>query len=172
VAVTVPAAAPPVAITGFGATTADWNASHVADNVFAPGSVYNADPSLPTINGHTGARYVTVGGSNGRITSYSMNLHAEPIAAAKAEALYEVPADATVLWAQSKDTCYQEVVTSATLAKALGPMPFGDTNGGVFFEFSTVAPDGTSSYSPGSVNEVIVEYGAVGGPTPASSIPC
>jgi hypothetical protein len=169
VAVTMP---PPVAITGFGATTSDWNANHVADNTFTAGSVYNPDPSLPTINGHTGARYVTVNGSNGRITNYSMNLHAEPIAAAKAEALHEVPTDAIVLWAQTKDTCYQEVVTSATLAKAIGPTPFGDTNGGVFFEFSKVAPDGTSSYSAGSVNEVIVGYGSLGGPTAASATPC
>jgi hypothetical protein len=34
-------------VTGFGATDAAWNASHTADSEFAPGAVYNVDPSLP-----------------------------------------------------------------------------------------------------------------------------
>jgi hypothetical protein len=167
-----PTPRPSSTITGFGATVADWNASHIADADFAPGSVYNADPTLPSIDGHTGARYVTVRGSNGRITNYSMNLHAEPIAAARADVIREVPPDATVLWAQARDTCYQEVVTSATLAKALGSVQFGDTNGGVFFEFSTSKSGVLSAYDPNRVDQVIVNYGAVGGLTPTAAGAC
>ena len=62
--------APALSVTGFGATDADWNGAHTEDQDFARGAVYDADPALPTVNGHEGAHYIGVIHGGGRVLSY------------------------------------------------------------------------------------------------------
>lgn len=148
------AAASTAAIIGFGAVDSVWEAHHRADPDFAPGSVYDADPALPQINGHTGAHYVAVMHQNGRVLGYTLNFPSHTgIAEAKTAAVAELPADAQLVWFQTLGTCAQEQLRSATLGHALGG---DDPQGGVFVEFdSDAATNGNPSYSPNNVTEAI-----------------
>jgi hypothetical protein len=118
-------------VTGFGATDEAWNVSHTPDGNFAPGAVYNEDPSLPEVNGHTGAQYTEVLHEDGRVVGYDYHLHSEPIAAAKTDVLSsQFPPDAREAWFAVKGTCAQMLVRSATLARVLGGKGIGDSSGG------------------------------------------
>lgn len=163
------ASTPPV--TGFGATNADWESHHTAYSGCSPGSCYNPDPNLPQTNGHVGIRYYAVDHSNGHVTNYQMNLPQQtPISAAKAEALQEFPSDATALWYQVKDSCSQMEVKSAALGAALGNSAIGDAAGYAFVEFSTLAADGSSGYTEGNINNLILTLGSY--PTPSDASGC
>jgi hypothetical protein len=155
-----PTAAPAPVLVGFGATDAVWNANHTADSDFAPGAVYNPDPNLPTINGHTGAGYVTVQHTHGQVLGYGMNLLPNTgIEAAKATTMGEFPGDAAILWFMVKDTCAQMEVKSPAVGSALSDPTIGDSLGLVFIELDTVHTDGTASYDAQNVNEGLVGLG-------------
>jgi len=140
------AASPAVSdpLTGYGATVAAWNAHHTPDPDFDPGAVYDPDPSLPKINGHTGAKYVEVNAGDGRILNYVMNLPAStklPQAVVIAEA--ELPADAKILWQAKLDSCVQLEFVSPTLGRYVGK----DATQ-VLVEFEDVDADGDSTLNP------------------------
>lgn len=139
-------------LTGYGATTAQWDAAHTAVPGFAPDAVYDADPSLPQVNGHEGTRYYAVLHESGRVLQYDMAFANLPISRVVSQIMSsEFPSDAHKLWFAVKDSCAQMVVQSATLAKALGTTEIGDAAGTVLVEFSSGAAD--TSYDPGSVND-------------------
>jgi hypothetical protein len=143
-------------VVGFGATTADWNAHHVAttDSGLAAGCCYNPDSTLPRVNGHVAYRYFTVNPTNDRVMNYLMDLHpGTTIAQAKAEMLREFPSDASVLWFAVKDTCAQMEVQSATLGKVFATPAIGDPKGEVFVEVYTVQAGGDAIYDPRNLNE-------------------
>jgi hypothetical protein len=162
---------PQVRITGFGATDADWNRAHTPDPDFASDSVYDPDPTLPTINGHTGAKYVTVTHQNGRVTVYTLNLHPRTtIDQAKGIALQEFPPDTHILWFTVKDACAEMEVQSAILAAALGAPPLGDPQGQAYVELDSALPDGTATYNATNINEAILVLASY--PTVADAAPC
>lgn len=142
-------------LTGFGATTAAWDGAHTAVSGFAPGAVYDADPSLPKVNGHEGAHYAAVLHENGHVLNYEYRFTNRPIAAAETLVLHtEFPADAKIAWFVVKQTCAQMLVTSATVAKALGTKAIGDTAGAALVEFSSGIND--YSYNPKAVNDALL----------------
>jgi hypothetical protein len=131
-----PSSAAPDGLTGFGATIDVWDATRDPDSDFQAGSVYDADPTLPPINGHTGARYVTVSGTETRVTHYQVNFHPQTsIADALADILQnEFPPDAKFLWKKDRtaDGCYDAEVISPTFAKAATAAGIGDGSGMVY----------------------------------------
>jgi hypothetical protein len=159
-----PHAAPSNGLTGYGAIPAVWNSTHTEDHEFAPSSVFDADPALPNVNGHTGAKYTAVDPGD-RITSYDVNFLPLPLSAAKDLLGHEFPADASVLWTQTANTCVQVEYTSPTLRSALGHNQPGDA----FVEFSDVQPDGSSASQPTQFNEAIVMPLPGGQPDPSFS---
>lgn len=165
-----PRAAPAV-VTGFGAATAAWNAHHVADHDFAAGSVYNPDPSLPDINGHTGAVYVEVSTQDGRVLSYAMNLPAgTTLHAATRTALAEFPRGTRLRWIAHKGTCVQAQFASNSLGRYLGRPAIGDASGKVLVEFEHLTASGLDTASPRTFNSASFDLG--GTPTPAGSPGC
>jgi hypothetical protein len=82
------------ALTGFGATLAQWNAAHQLDTSVPAGGAY-----LPRVPGDPDGsdtwQVVTVAG--GRVISYTLNLVPSSLRAAEARAAQELPADARVL---------------------------------------------------------------------------
>ena len=165
---TLPGSAAPTVVdsgaglTGFGATFDVWNATRNPDQDFDPGTVYGADPALPQINGHTGARYVTVSGSNGYVTSYQVNFPAHTkIATVLADVLSkEFPPDATYLWKQEvTGQCYQAEVKSASLAKALTSESLGDGTGLVFLEAKSLANGGV--FDASNVSYAMLQFQSI-----------
>jgi hypothetical protein len=86
------------------------------------------------------------------VLSYDYMFPNRTIARAKSDVLNtQFPRDVRVAWFAVRPTCAQMMVTSATLAKALGSKAIGDTDGSAFVEFSSgVAED---SYDPSAVND-------------------
>jgi hypothetical protein len=143
------------ALAGFGATSAGWILAHTSssDSGLAPGCCYNADPSLPEVNGHIGYRYYAVNVLGGRILNYQVEMYRNTnYAEARAEMLREFPPDAVVLWEASRDTCAQMEVQSAALGQALGA---SDPKGRAAVEFST----GIASYDPEHITDAILDSG-------------
>jgi hypothetical protein len=139
-------------VSGFGASNAVWNRTHTPDTTFAAGAVYNADSSLPEVNGHTGAHYTAVQRDNGHIDGYEYHFADASISAVKGDVLRtQLPSDARIVWFARKDTCAEMLVRSQKLAQALGEMPIGDKTGTVLIYFNSGANDDT--YNPRSVNE-------------------
>jgi hypothetical protein len=153
-------------VTGFGATDAVWDASHAPDSDFDPGAVYNPDPSLPQLNGHTGAQYATVLHQNGQVTNYYFNFRSEPIAAAKSDVFAQnFPGDAHEVWFAVKDTCAQMPVQSDAVGQALSAPAIGDSGGFVLVEFlSGVNQD---HYDPGAASSALLMFGQSGSPSDA-----
>jgi hypothetical protein len=142
------------AITGYGATREQWDANHQADDRFAPGSVYDPDPSINPGDQLHNARYYTVNSTAGRILDYSMRFPPHTsITAARGQAMDELPPDAHVRWYDVKDTCSQMVVESRTLGRVLGGH-IGDPSGAVLVEFTT-----GEGYEPSNVTEAIFGLG-------------
>lgn len=168
-----PAAAPtqPIeVVTGFGATATAWDSHHSPNAAFAPGTAYNADPSLSQINGHTGSTYVLVSLNHGRVLSYVMNLHPSSQSAAIAIAAREFPGDVRVTSVVKKDTCVQVGFSSATLGHELSDPSIGDPAGNALVEFEDSGIDGTSATSPTSFNSA--SFSLSESPTPDPLIPC
>ena len=106
------------ALTGFGATLAQWKAAHTLDmsvparNAYLPRVVGDADGS------DTWQIVMAVGG---RVNSYTLNLAPNSLRAAETRARQELPPDTRVLWRHTfGGTCAQEQFRSATLAAVLG----------------------------------------------------
>jgi hypothetical protein len=153
VPVTVNSAADSDGLTGFGGTVSDWNATRHPDADANPGSSYGADPSLPQINGHTGARYVAVQPAQGLVTNYQINFHdGTSSTAAMADILRtELPADTVYEWKNTIPAgCYQVQVKSAKLAKALASQDVTST-GEVFIELRSLPAGGVEGYDPSNV---------------------
>jgi len=142
-------------ITGFGATNVAWNRTHIPDPSFAPGSVYDADPSLPSVNGHMGAHYTTVLHENGRVLGYEYHFTNRPISAAMRDVLRtQFPADAKTAWFVTKGACSQMMVTSATLGRALSTKAIGDRAGAAMVEFGSGSYGG-GTYNPRSIDDAL-----------------
>lgn len=147
-------------LTGFGATTASWDAHHQADPNFTAGSAYDPTPGLaPPGDPTRDDRYYSVNSQNGHITSYSERFAAgTSLASAKAQAMREMPSDAHVLWSATKDTCTQMGVTSARLDTALGANDKTWKKGdGVLVEFTSDA----GAYNAASDPEAFFSEGEV-----------
>ena len=107
-----------LALTGFGATLAQWNAAHKLDVSVPARNAY-----LPHVAGDTDGSdtWQVVMVSGDRVNSYTLNLAPTSLRAAEARARQELPPDARVLWRHTfGGTCAQEQFRSATLAAALG----------------------------------------------------
>lgn len=141
-------------ITGFGATDAVWSAHHTEDKAFAPGAVYDSDPSV-----YSGARYVAVNHSNGKVLGYTMNFAPSPVSVVKAAVLKEFPSDASILWFSVRDTCAQFETKSAKLGAVLSTPAIGDPEGMAFIEVYHVHSDGTSAYDANGINQALVMLG-------------
>ena len=142
------------AITGFGATDAVWNQTHKAVAGFTPGAVYDADPSLPKVNGNTGARYNLVDHTNGHVDMYEYHFANMSISAAKANVLRtQFPSDVRIAWFVRMDTCAKMMVRSAKLARAIGTA-LEDKKGTALIEFSSGVNEDT--YNPQSVNDALL----------------
>ena len=108
------AAAPGPALTGLGATLAQWKAAHRLDVSVPARNAY-----LPRLDGEDTWQVVTTAG--GRVTSYTLNVAPSSLSAAETRARQELPADTRLLWARTvPGTCTQEQFESATLAAVLG----------------------------------------------------
>jgi len=145
-------------MTGYGATDIAWNAHHRPDPDFDPSAVYNRDPALPQVNGHTGADYTEVSHQAGRVLQYDLHFPNLPVAEAKASVFgSEFPRDARQVWFAVKDACAQMLVRSRTLARALGTKAIGSKNGTVLVEFgSSIASD---HYTPSRVGDALFMLG-------------
>jgi hypothetical protein len=163
-ATTPPPTATAPALTGFGATDAEWNATHT-DDLMAKirGVAYDHDP---TFGGGVSDKYLDVQHQDGRVLSYTLNLHAgTSLATAQRAAAAELPADAVILWTATKDGCEQTEMTSKTLGLALSDPAIGDPTGEVNIEFAT-----GEGYDPGNVTEALISTGNY--PTPSDGPPC
>ena len=133
---TAPATTAGPALTGFGATLAQWNAAHQLDKSVPARNAY-----LPRVPGDPDGSdtWQVVTAPGGRVISYTLNLVPSSLRSAETRARQELPADARLLWKQTfGGTCAQEQFESATVAAALG-------DGQVNIEFdnavsSTVTP--------------------------------
>lgn len=141
-------------VTGFGATTAAWNRTHVQAPDSARGAAYDPDPSLPPVNGHTAARYYAVTHEDGHVLGYDYRFHPLAISRAKALVLREFPSDVRVVWFRTVGgSCAQMLIRSATVGRALGTKKIGDKKGVALVEFSSGALE--DSYSARSVNDAL-----------------
>ena len=154
------ASAPRDGITGFGATTAAWKASHTLDQRYSAGTVYNPDPSIPA-----GAEYDLVMFQDGRVLGYDLQFANLPVAAARAKVAGELPHDTRRVAFVVKSTCAFELLRSATLARALGSKAIGDSSGAVLVEFVSGAAE--DHYDSSAVNDALFGLG----PTSPSNIP-
>lgn len=139
-------------LTGYGATIADWDSAHTPDPDFDAGSTYGADPSLPPVNGHTGAKYTAVQPLGGRVTDYYVNFL--PISLAGAEQIIsaEFPSDMRILWTSHVDTCVQVEYASTLVHAATGNTQVGDA----LVEYGDIQPDGSSAPSPTTFNQALI----------------
>jgi hypothetical protein len=106
------------ALTGFGATLAQWNAVHNLDMSVPARNAY-----VPRVAGDAGGSdtWQVVMAPGGRVNSYTLNLAPASLGSAEARARQELPPDTRVLWRHTFGaTCTQEQFRSATLAAALG----------------------------------------------------
>src|SRR5581483_9486750 len=133
---------PSVALSGYGATLTEWNASHTEDTHFSANSSY--DPTSGLGNGYTD-KYTSVLFSGGRSLGYQIGFPTgTSIASAVNAVMQGFPPDTTILWQQentsdSVNVCYQMEVHNATLAQAL------ENSGNVFIEFQTIETSDTST---------------------------
>src|ERR1019366_9401906 len=110
------AATPRPALTGFGATLAQWKAAHRLDVSVPARNAY-----LPHVDGSGEDTWQVVTTASGRVTSYTLNVAPSSLSAAETRARQELPADTRLLWARTvPGTCTQEQFESATLAAVLG----------------------------------------------------
>ena len=96
--------APGPALTGFGATLAQWQAAHKLDRSVPARNAY-----LPHTDGNGEDTWQIVMVAGGRVISYTLNVAPSTLSAAEARARQELPADARVLWKHRfGGTCAQE----------------------------------------------------------------
>jgi RES domain-containing protein len=103
------------ALTGFGATLAQWNHAHKMDPTVHPTS----SGYLPMIDGTDTWQGLTL--VDGRVVDYALNVAPSSLQAAEARARLELPADAKQLWSHTFGAnCSMEQFQSATLLAVLG----------------------------------------------------
>lgn len=104
-------------LTGFGATLTHWKSAHTLDLSVPARNAY-----LPQVAGSGGEdTWQIVTATDGRVTSYTLNVVPSSLRSAEERARQQLPADAKVLWTHTfGDTCAQEQFWSAALAAALG----------------------------------------------------
>jgi hypothetical protein len=140
-------------VVGFGAADADWDAHHIVDPAGAPGALYNPDSAIGM------PRYQAVGHDLGHVDGYVMRFPGMSLEKARAEAMAELPADATILWTNEQATCAQMEVRSATLGTVLAPL--GDQAGEVHIYLDTVDDaTGDASLDPSNINEAVFGLGS------------
>jgi len=145
-----------ILLTGFGATEAEWRASHVAatDPSLQSGCCWDPDPTLPRdlSTAVSGYRYTEVQRMSGRVLQYVHNFHRSTNQAqALDEALrLDFPADTRRVWSKKLDACAIHQVQSATVGQALG------SKGGALIRFATSA---TGSYDPANVGWASIMVG-------------
>jgi hypothetical protein len=107
------------ALTGFGATLAQWNAAHKLDLSVPARNAYLPRVTGPDADDSDTWQVVTV--ADGRVISYTVNLAPTSLRSAEARARQELPANTRVLWKHTfGGTCAQEQFESVTVAAALG----------------------------------------------------
>ncbi|HEY3810165.1 MAG TPA: hypothetical protein VGL49_01930, partial [Acidimicrobiales bacterium] len=153
-------------LTGFGATSAEWNAHHRADTTKAPGAAY-----LPYISGPSGLggdQYQRVRVTAGRVISYGITLpQGTSQAAAEQFLAVQLPSDAKLTNAFNGPavgggSCLLLNYQSPTLGRVLGAAPIGDPRGTVGAELSTLAVGGSAtSLDRGNVNSGIIDLVAI-----------
>jgi hypothetical protein len=160
-----PAAAPslPNGLIGIGSEDSAWQARHVLDLRFGPGSAYDPTPGLGPDAQHED-RYFGVVHEAGVIWSFTERLkNKTSLPSARKAALAELPPDGRVAWSETLSRCVEEELDSATLAKALG----GGSKGGVLVEFLSATAKG-HGYDPTNVNEVFLKLGDFASPAAAT----
>ena len=152
-------------VTGFGATNAEWNATHVADKSCAPCSNYNPDPALAKA---VGDKYSAVLRTDGHVSDYIYSFVNQSFEAAKANVLRtQFPSDAKVVWFRHTPKCVQMLVKSAAIGKELRGIHFHDPTGSVLVYFFSGLDE--KPYSARSVNEALLKL--LLGPIPSYQAP-
>jgi hypothetical protein len=121
----------------FGATIADWNATHNQD-ARAPGKAYN--PGFVDYHNGDGPQdqFIDVFNDSTRIKRLTEQFprHTD-LAKAQLGVLAELPRDATIVWHMPPGTCLRELYSSRTLGAAIG---LEDAQGLVFVEYKSGDP--------------------------------
>jgi hypothetical protein len=153
-------------LTGFGATSAEWNAHHRTDTTKAPGAAY-----LPYISGPAGLsgdQYHSVQVTAGRVISYGITLpQGTSLTAAEQFLAAQLPSDAKLTNAftgpaAGGGSCLLLNYQSPTVGRVLGAAPIGDPRGTVGTELSTLAVGGSAaSLDRGNVNSGIIDLVAI-----------
>ena len=133
------------ALTGIGATTAQWDASHTPNPFFDNGRVYANDPTLPSYLANHGAVYIAVQRAGDRIVSYDLNTEPAALANAIERVRRELPPDATLVWTQPLDTCYRVNFESPTLTSIF--------HASETIELVDIGRDGANVADPGVFNQ-------------------
>ncbi len=105
------------------------------------------------------AGYSNVTPQGGHVVEYTINTGTITIDAAIKRAKQELPADSREVWGAQKGDCYQVEMTSHTIGRALATAAAGDPSGGILAMISTLLPNGSSSYRPTAVNEIMLSPG-------------
>jgi hypothetical protein len=163
-----PTSVPPparIAITGFGATDADWKLTHVADPRFPVGHLYNLSAVTPGDD-----EYFAVTHERGRVTGYNLELPEHTsLASAERRTKAELPSDAIILWTAKRDACQQEEFESATLLPIMRSL--GYHTGQVYVELYTVdLTTGDTSLNARDINEALIGVGVF--PKASDAPPC
>jgi hypothetical protein len=163
----------PGELTGWGATDAAWNSAHMEDSQFSSGSVYNQNPSLQEINGHTGAEYTAVIHQDGHVLNYYYNFQSKSISEAKAEVLSsQFPTETHIVWFTDKGSCADMLVQSDALRKALSGKTIGDNEGTALVEFGS-GESGAESYDESAVTNALIMLPAGANPSgPSTALGC
>jgi hypothetical protein len=150
-------------VAGFGATTSEWNAHHIADPNAGTNLAYNPMPNLP---GGYSDEYYAVTRDDGHVDRYEMAFSAISEAAAKHLLLSEFPSDAKIRWFKRLNTCVEMEIHSKALGRALSSRTIGDSAGEGYVELVTGMMPG-DGYDPRGVNGAIVSLGSYMTPTAA-----
>jgi len=120
-------------LTGYGATTAAWNAHHVMDRSATPGTAYDPDPSVVRSGDERyDDRYYGVDSEEFVLDYYMRFPPSTGVEEAKQSVLTsEFPRDARIVWFRRLDTCAQMLVGSKTLARAASPFALVEFTSGL-----------------------------------------
>ena len=147
------------ALTGIGASSAQWEASHTPNPTFDNGRVYGNDPSLPSYLSNHGAVYIDVRRASDRIVSYDLNMKPADLSDVIERVRRELPPDATLVWSQQMDTCYRVNFESPTLTSIF--------HASETIELVDIGPDGANTADSGVFNQAeFMTPGIVSTPDP------
>jgi hypothetical protein len=148
-----------------GATDATWKAHHVEASGYNPGSTYGS--IVPSPGDPKQRQWFGVSHSGGRVDSFHYAMpEGTSEATAKQDVLAQLPADTTttsfnVTHDSNGNTCVLWNLRSATIARLLGPNPWGDTTGDIGGSLSSPGTDITSIfYNPSNVDTATLDLAA------------